>query len=80
MKALGFEFGIRWPPTILGALLVIWGFVWIASGLAAPLKSPATLLLGLAFLAFGVGLLRVGRRGITRSLKSAGKTDAQPHE
>ena len=67
------NYGIRWLPTILGAFLVIAGFVLLAAGLAAPLKSSIELLLGFVFLVFGIGLIWLGRQGITRSLRSTDK-------
>jgi len=69
------NYGIRWLPTIFGAFLVIAGLVLLAAGVAAPLKSSLELLLGFAFLVFGIGLIRLGRQGITRSLRSPDKTE-----
>lgn len=72
------EFGIRWAPTISGALFLIGGVVWIAAGLANPSKSATELLLGFASLVLGVGLVRWGRRGLVRSLRSMDRNDS-PH-
>lgn len=64
------EFGIRWVPTILGTLLIVTGIVLFASGLAAPSKSSVELMLSVAFVIVGIALIRFGRRGITRPLRS----------
>ena len=68
------EFGIRWVPTIFGALLVIWGLSWIFAGGVRSKASWGMVTMGIVLLAVGVTLLRVGRRGISRSLRSSDQT------
>ena len=69
------EYGIRWTPTIIGAVLVLWAFAWIISGALGPKHRTWTMVAGVVMLGTGIALLRWGRRGITRSLKSAGRDD-----
>ena len=67
------KFGIRWVPTIVGAILVIWAFTWIVAGVLGNTKRVGTLGMGIVLLAVGIALLRWGRRGISRSLRSSGQ-------
>lgn len=64
------EYGIRWVPTIAGALLVVWAFTWGAAGVLGNGNRVGTIAISIVLLAVGVALLQWGRRGISRSLRS----------
>ncbi len=63
--------GIRWVPTILGALVTIWALTWIVAGALGNVGRVGMLGMGIVLLAIGVALLRYGRRDLTRPLRSS---------
>lgn len=70
MKTEDAEYGIRWVPTIAGALLVVLAFTWGAVGVLGNTNRVGTLVISIVLLAVGIALLQWGRRGISRSLRS----------
>ena len=64
------EYGIRWVPTIAGALLVIVAFTWGAAGVLGNTNRLGAVAISIILLAVGIALLQWGRRGIARSLRS----------
>lgn len=70
MKTRDSEYGIRWVPTIAGAILVIWAFTWGAAGVLDNGNRAGTIAISIVLLAVGVALLQWGRRGLSRSLRS----------
>ena len=73
------RFGIRWVPTILGALVVIWAFTWIVAGALGSVGRVGMLGMGIVLLAIGIALLRLGRRDLSRPLRSTDQRPSSPH-
>jgi Na+/melibiose symporter-like transporter len=73
------KFGIRWVPTILGALVVIWALTWIVAGALGSVGRVGMLGTGIVLLAVGIALLRFGRRDLTRPVRSSDQRSSSSH-